>query len=367
MESKQHYIILDGLRGIAALMILGYHLFEAVAFAAGAPEQKMFHGFLAVDFFLILSGFVMGYAYDERWKEMSIKGFIKRRLIRLHPMVVMGVLIGLVVFICQGCMKWDGSQAPLLHVVLGTVLALLMLPSPLSTDLRGNTEMFPLNGPHWSLFFEYIGSLMYALLLRRLSTKALKIWVAVSAAAMLAMGLLGPDGSIAYGWSSQPVNMLGGFLRMNFAYPAGLLLARLFREKKPSTVKLPIFLICTCALIAFLCFPSVGSANIWYEAACVMIAFPAIIWLGARGNVAEGFGLKAVKGLGGISYPLYAIHYPFIYLYIGWIGSGKHPFGPYEWCTPAAIAAICIAAAVLCLKFYDLPVRKWLTYKNKTK
>lgn len=365
MESKQHYIILDGLRGVAALMILGYHLFEAVAFAAGAPEQKMFHGFLAVDFFLILSGFVMGYAYDERWNKMSVGSFLKRRLIRLHPMVVMGVLIGLVVFVCQGCLKWDGTQAPFLNVILGTALALLMLPSPLRTDLRGNTEMFPLNGPHWSLFFEYVGSLMYALLLRRLSTRALKIWVAVSAAAMLAMGLSGPEGSIAYGWSSQPVNMLGGFLRMNFAYPAGLLLARLFRQKKPSAVKFPVFISCTAALIAFLCFPSAGSANVWYEAAIVMICFPAIIWLGARGQVREGFPHKALGGLGGISYPLYAIHYPFIYLYIGWIGSGKHPFGPYEWCTPVAIAVICIILAALCLKFYDLPVRKWLSSKQK--
>lgn len=366
MESKKHYLILDGLRGVAALMILGYHLFEAVAFAAGAPEQKMFHGFLAVDFFLILSGFVMGYAYDERWDRMSTGGFIKRRLVRLHPMVVIGVLIGLIVFICQGCLKWDGTQAPLLHVILGTVLALLMLPSPLSTDLRGNTEMFPLNGPHWSLFFEYIGSLMYALLLRKLSTRALKIWVAVSAAALLAMGLFGPDGNIAYGWSSRPVNMLGGFLRMNFAYPAGLLLARLFREKKPAQLKGPVFLICAALIVALLCVPSLGSAKVWYEVACVMIAFPAIIWTGARGDVGSEKSLKAVKGLGNISYPLYAIHYPFIYLYIGWIGNGKHPFGPYEWCTPVAITVICIALAALCVKFYDQPVRKWLTNKINT-
>ena len=61
-DKKSHYLFLDGLRGVAALMVLGFHLFEAVAFAAGEPEQNMFHGFLAVDFFLILSGFVIGYA-----------------------------------------------------------------------------------------------------------------------------------------------------------------------------------------------------------------------------------------------------------------------------------------------------------------
>ena len=87
-SSVQHrFLLLDGLRGIAALMVLGYHLFEAIAFAANAPEQHMFHGFLAVDFFFILSGFVMGYAYDKRWNSMTIGQFIRLRLIRLHPMI----------------------------------------------------------------------------------------------------------------------------------------------------------------------------------------------------------------------------------------------------------------------------------------
>ena len=83
--SQPRYELLDGLRGVAALLVLGYHLFEAVAFAQGAPEQNMYHGFLAVDFFFVLSGFVMGYAYDRQWDRMSIGTFIRRRLTRLHP------------------------------------------------------------------------------------------------------------------------------------------------------------------------------------------------------------------------------------------------------------------------------------------
>ena len=109
MTDKPRYDILDGLRGVAALAVLGYHLFEAVAFAAGAERQQMYHGFLAVDFFFILSGFVMGYAYDERWDRMSLGGFVRRRLVRLHPMVVMGVAVGVATFCVQGCTRWDGS------------------------------------------------------------------------------------------------------------------------------------------------------------------------------------------------------------------------------------------------------------------
>lgn len=361
MASKQHYLLLDGLRGVAALAVLGYHLFEAIAFAAGAPEQQFFHGFLAVDFFLILSGFVMGYAYDSRWGEMSIGNFCGRRLIRLHPMVVMGVLIGVVTFCCQGRLAWDGSQASWGAVLLSTLMALLMLPNPSSLDVRGNTESFPLNGPHWSLFFEYIGSILYALVLHKLSTKALKIWVGLAALTMLAVGVFGPDGSIAYGWSSQPFNMFGGACRMLFAYPAGLLMARLYHERERKPLGAWTFPLCAAALLLLLAVPSLGAAKVYFEIFCVAICFPAIIWFGARGTVKSKGGNRVVSLLGEISYPLYAIHYPFIYLYIGWINSGAHPFGPQPWATPVVISIICIVLAVLLSRFYDRPVRKWLS------
>ena len=89
-QTKPHYEILDGLRGVAALMVLVFHVFDA------CQANILPHGYLAVDFFFILSGFVMGYAYDKRG--LTLRDFLKRRLIRLHPMVVIGVLIGVVAF-----------------------------------------------------------------------------------------------------------------------------------------------------------------------------------------------------------------------------------------------------------------------------
>ena len=71
MNQKQRYLLLDGLRGVAALMVVCFHFFEA--FATSPADQKFNHGYLAVDFFFVLSGFVMGYAYDDRWKSMSVK------------------------------------------------------------------------------------------------------------------------------------------------------------------------------------------------------------------------------------------------------------------------------------------------------
>ena len=109
LASKPHYEILDGLRGVASVMVVAFHLLEAHS-GGSHLEQLINHGYLAVDFFFMLSGFVIGYAYDDRWGKMKTKDFIKRRVIRLHPMVVMGAIIGAVMFYWQGCPVWDVSK-----------------------------------------------------------------------------------------------------------------------------------------------------------------------------------------------------------------------------------------------------------------
>ena len=93
LASKPHYEILDGLRGVAAVMVVIFHLFEAHA-GGSHLTQIINHGYLAVDFFFMLSGFVIGYAYDDRWNRMTVGTFFKRRIIRLHPMVIMGSIVG---------------------------------------------------------------------------------------------------------------------------------------------------------------------------------------------------------------------------------------------------------------------------------
>lgn len=365
MNTKPHYDILDGLRGIAALMVLIYHLFEAIAFAAGATEQNMYHGFMGVDFFFILSGFVMGYAYDDRWNKMTVGQFIRRRLIRLHPMVVMGVTIGLIAFCLQGCINWDGSVADTSSIVISTLLALFMLPVLNSSfDVRGNTEMFPLNGPHWSLFFEYIGSLLYALVLHKMSTKKLRIWVVVMAAALFINATASGENTIGLGWSYEPCNMLGGALRLLFAYPAGLLMAREFHNRKIKPIASP-FIISAICLSAILLVPNISTLlgvkyiDVVFQWISVTILFPAIIYSAASAKT-NGIESRMAKYLGRLSYPLYTIHYPMIYLYIHWINTNQHPFGEWTYATPLGIGLISIVLAVLCLHLYDEPLRKYL-------
>jgi peptidoglycan/LPS O-acetylase OafA/YrhL len=160
-DTKPHYELLDGLRVVAALLVLWYHIFEGFAFAEttnGAGNgliTTLNHGHIAVDFFFILSGFVISYAYDDRWGKMSIGGFFKRRLIRLHPMLVMGAVIGVLAFFVEGCKQWNGATTPTSWVMIAALLTMLMIPALPGTphEVRGNGEMFPLNGPTWSLWF----------------------------------------------------------------------------------------------------------------------------------------------------------------------------------------------------------------------
>lgn len=375
---RPRYDILDGLRGVAALMVLLYHVFNDAKsfFVWPTPVGEFYHSFLGVDFFFILSGFVMGYAYDNslspapfsksRGDTLTFWGFIKRRLIRLHPMVVMGVLLGVIAFIVQGCTKWDGSIVSIETVMWAMLLALYLIPAPSGLDVRGNTEAFPLNGPHWSLFFEYIGSLLYGLLLHRLPTKWLRVWVACGIVSIAAYALLQEDGGIAYGWSSEPNNLLGGALRMLYAYPMGLLMARMFRKRNPKPIKGHVFLLSSMGLVALLGLPLFGGKDTEtiYQLVCLFSFFPAIIWFGARGTV-SGWRQRAVSFLGRLSYPLYAVHFPLIYLYITWVGEDGHPYQGYSqpWLSAFITLAASVLVATLCLLLYDEPLRKWLNRK----
>lgn len=164
-DSKPHYDILDGLRGVAALLVVVFHLCEA--HATSHFDQLLNHGYLAVDFFFALSGFVIGYAYDDRWGRMTVGGFFKRRLIRLQPMVVLGMAVGAALFYFQDCDMWPVHAVPVWKMLAVMLVGMTLLPVPVSMDVRGWQEMHPLNGPGWSLFYEYCANILYALVVRR--------------------------------------------------------------------------------------------------------------------------------------------------------------------------------------------------------
>ncbi len=366
-DSKPHYELLDGLRGVAALLVVFYHIFEGFSFAAGgAPITVINHGYLAVDFFFILSGFVIGYAYDDRLgRTMSLGNFFKRRLIRLHPMIVLGAVLGAVSYALQGCEQWDGTHVAASMIMLALLCALFFIPAApgAAYDVRGNAEMFPLNGPSWSLFFEYIGNLLYALFVHRLSDRALLALVVLSGAGLAWFVLFDPVGygMIGVGWTLDGLNFVGGLLRMLFPYTLGLLLSRHFRPVRARGA----FWTCSAVLLVLFCVPFVPGRGVvtyngLFEFGCIFIVFPLLVWLAASGQTTDRRSRAVCKFSGDISYPLYAVHYPVMYLFYAWlIRTGQHTFAE-TWPVALGGYAGSVLLAYAALRLYDEPVRRWL-------
>ncbi len=374
-DTKPHYELLDGLRGVAALLVIWYHVFEGFAFAQEASIIKgINHGYLAVDFFFMLSGFVISYAYDDRWKtSLTLGNFFKRRLIRLHPMVILSALIGTATFCIQGCIQWDGTHIATSMVMLAMLCSMFFIPAVSGHscyEVRGNGEMFPLNGPSWSLFFEYIGNILYALFIRRLSTTMLTILVIILAIAhaWFAFFDISQYGSIGVGWTLDTTNFFGGLLRMMFPFTMGMLLARKFKPIKISGA----FWICSISLLLLFLVPYLNKAgnihiNGIYESVCVIILFPLLVWLGASGSTTDKKSTELCNFLGNISYPIYIIHYPVMYLFYAWLIDNKLYTLSETWHVVIPLFIGLIVLAHLCLKLYDEPVRRFLSHRFLSK
>ena len=372
LPSKPRYEILDGLRGVAAAIVLLYHHFEVNGL--GLTSSPINHGYLAVDFFFILSGYVVGYAYDDRWNRMSTWTFFKRRLVRLHPMIVLSTLVGLLFFYFgMGDMFPLVGETPVGKLLVVALLGLLMIPVPVSMDVRGWAEVSPINGSGWTLYFEYFANIIYALFIRRFPRWLLALFVAASAFLTLnvalgwdVFGTLGERPGTAYtmvgGWALTAPELTIGFTRLLFPFFAGLLLSRLGWKIRVRGG----FLWCSLLLVVLLAMPRVGGEahGLWngmYEAACILLFFPVVVLMGA-GSVTTGRTARVCKFLGDISYPLYITQYPIVFTLLGgWISNTPEATTAQVVFTSVMSCLFCFAAAYASLKLYDEPVRRWLT------
>ena len=377
LASKPRYEILDGLRGVAAMLVVAYHLFEI--HYHGAPDQPINHGYLAVDFFFVLSGFVIGYAYDDRWNKMSTWAFFKRRLIRLHPMVIFGTLFGALMFYFGSCAEFPLiNQTPWYMVLLVMFWCFTMIPLPHSMDIRGWAETNPLNGPAWSLQWEYLANILYALVFRRLSKVALGICVAIFAVFTITLcldidvtGFLAERSYASYtvvgGWSTTPDQLQVGLTRLLYPFFSGLLVSRIGKLIKVRGG----FWWCSLMIAVLFCMPWMGLGtegdsrwtNGLYEAFCIIICFPIIVAIGAGSSVKDGKSEAINRFLGDISYPLYITHFPLIYMLMSWTESHREaPLGTHIFVS-ICVFILAILIAYGAYKLYDLPVREWLKKK----
>lgn len=363
-DTKSHYVILDGLRGVAAIMVIIFHVFEI--FSGGNHHTQIInHGYLAVDFFFLLSGFVIGYAYDDRWGKMTLKGFFKRRLIRLHPMIILAMVIGAIAFYASASpiLFPHINEVPVWKMLVVMLIGFTLIPVTGSFEIRGWGEMHPLNGPAWSLFFEYVGNILYALFIRKLPTMILAFLVVLASLATIHLAVFGTNGDMIGGWSFNPEQLKVGLTRLLFPFLAGLLLARIAKPGKINHA----FLWCSLLIIAIFSIPRVGDAdhnwmNGIYDSVAIIILFPIVVFMGASGNIKSQWGTKISKFLGDISYPVYIIHYPLIYIYSSWVVDNQVSLGK-GMLVGTLVLIIAVLMAYGSFKLYDEPVRKWLSKK----
>lgn len=347
---KPYYFdVLDGLRGAAAIVILVFHYLEMIY--PNKADNVLGHGFLAVDFFFCLSGFIIGFAYDKRLPQIGTKMFFANRLIRLHPLVIVGTVIGAIVYIFDPF----GGSSYILDWGLITVAfigSLFIVPTPFLDGRHG--ALFPYNSPAWSLFLEYLANIVYALVLVRLNRKWLlaltvlcALWLAHTSYA---------SGWLVNGWDSH--TFFDGVSRVSFSFLAGLLIFRfnLVWKNKFGFI-LPVILL----LIAFV-YPH--TQNDWIkEALFVIVLFPLTICIGAGATV-EGRMQSFCKLIGRLSYPIYMTHVATVWMFHS-LYTKYALTGTTLVVTVSAFIIFNLVFAYIIARVYDEPVRKWLTAKLK--
>ena len=337
------YVTLDAMRGAAALAVATYHL-----------ETKLLPGgYLAVDFFFLLSGFVLTQTYAGRMTAgLGFTRFGAMRAIRLLPVHVIGVMIGAGLALVAALRHWDGAT-PVPKIAVSFAFNVFMVPDPFEEML------FPVNGPAWTLLAEMLASFAFAGILVQMSSRGLML-VCVASLGALA----------AFGWSSETLTgtehpfLAGGFswatadiglLRTIFSFPLGVLIARLLgdRQRRPSAWA--VVLVGT--LLVPLALPMSGPARFWFDLSCIALVFPALLMFGSSIELPRLFVPLATVA-GEVSYPLYAVHIGFEA--VVWYALGRRLELPFIAILLAYLSIVLTLAFVIA-RYIDPPIRRALT------
>jgi peptidoglycan/LPS O-acetylase OafA/YrhL len=329
-KGHRRILALDGLRGIAALSIYIYHV--DVVRHRGGPFS---HGYLAVDFFFLLSGFVIGEAYELRMASgLPTLDYMRLRLIRLYPMIAMGAALGLII----GFFRFH------FNIWLSFVAQLAFIPFVVGI------EAYPLNGVQWSLLFELIANCVHAIARRFLSTRNLAGFVILAAPGLAATDI--HYGNLNVGFT--PENFWGGFARVGFSFGAGLLIYRQYAAGRLPRLNAP-YLVVALALVVALGWP--GDHPALPDSSFVIALFPLIMIAAIHSHVPSRVQ-SPTTFLGNLSYPLYAIHLPLL-------NGAAVAIATFPTLRVRGIAWLLVILGVLLMAwladvFYDTPARRAL-------
>lgn len=349
LETKQHFEILDGLRGVAAFAVVVFHFMEWIF---TDPSQNFIgHGFLAVDFFFCLSGFVIGYAYDDRIAKMGLRHFFISRIIRLHPLVIAGSILGLLAFLFDPF----GGHLELYStgkIILTFICSIFLIPFPVIADRGFN--LFSFNAPAWSLFWEYIANIIYAFVLYRIARSFLLLLTILSSIAICYVGY--NSGNLLGGWSGQ--TFWDGCARISYSFLAGLLI---YRSNWIIKNKLGFGGLTILLLLAFIM--PFSEYNWISEPLVVLLYFPLLISLGAGAVLKLGLK-KACIFSGQISYPLYMTHYAVLWMFGNYYTNYKPDTTQLTMIVVTSVILL-VGFAYLVMVVYDIPFRNYLTQRRK--
>ncbi len=354
--SRTRYDALDGLRGIAALAVMGFHFtqYQSATLFYNAP--------FAVDFFFMLSGFVIAHSYGSRlFKSMGVGEYLGKRVIRLYPLFALGALVGTPSLIALE----HAGKAVFASGALASCSALhaLFLPcfhlvgiSNMGAASSAWGAIFPANPASWSLFFEMIAGLSFPLLCR-MKTRPLFACVLICWAGFMGGGLwLGSQNGfyslfLDAGWGIG--NFGVGFPRALFGFACGTLLYRLHDRRAPPFSPRPWMLYLALALAIAFPFSIKGI----YHAIAVTAFAPLVVLAGATTRCGVGLSARTAQMLGRMSYPVYCLHFPvgrFVFL-------GAEPFHLPLFATVAIAIAATLSLSFLAVAFVDEPIRALLS------
>jgi peptidoglycan/LPS O-acetylase OafA/YrhL len=348
-QPKQHFEILDGLRGVAAIVVVIFHFTE---FVYPDYSKNFFgHGFLAVDFFFCLSGFVIGYAYDDRMAKTSIWEFFKLRLIRLHPLVVLGSVLGLLGFLFDPFSTYSHFYSPG-KIFLVFLSSALLIPYPVMPHRAFG--LFSFNSPAWSLFFEYVANVFYGIVLWKIVRRYLLILTLVAAFVLCVFSY--HDGTLIGGWSRYNIEI--GFARVFYSFLAGLVLYRLNWIIKTNVgfLWLSVLLLVTFIMPYF-------KWNWLAEDVVVLFYFPLLIAIAVGATLTPKFKQLCVF-FGKISYPLYMTHIPGVWVFGNYYATHKVGATQLYFIITAGTLFL-IGVAYVAMVIYDTPTRQYLTRLRK--